>query len=228
MATILRLTEIGCVVVGVVAAIMLTVYQWALRHEIRSTRWEVSRFPLYAARDALVQIVAEKKMDESDPAWIALYEDVNTLLRLQTKTSMVAVARRYMNYLVRVSQDPLLQEKRKAEFARDNAAAAAVPEFAAIRKAVHKGVSQIVNRRATDGLRGMLGTLVVEIEVSLIYVKNVFSRGFQDGLETARMVRGALKDPEPRDIYTVLRPYVSLPPASFATESGSHHPRIEL
>jgi len=73
----------------VAASVMLfLVYSTEVRRDIRRTRCESSRFPLFAARDRLVMLIAEGKMREDDLAWSELYESVNTLLGMHKKLHM--------------------------------------------------------------------------------------------------------------------------------------------
>jgi hypothetical protein len=85
------------VVVASIAASLLglagwLVYQVSVARELRAARKETSRFPLYAVRDALVDMHASGELDEKEAAWRNMYVAVCEALSLENE--MHALCRR--------------------------------------------------------------------------------------------------------------------------------------
>lgn len=60
------LVVVGSVVASVAALVGNVGYQVSIGRELRRSRKETSRFPLFAVRDALLQLVGEEKMAEEE------------------------------------------------------------------------------------------------------------------------------------------------------------------
>lgn len=71
---------------------------WVKRHH--------ARFPMFAARDRLVRLVAEEKMREDDLAWAVLYLTTNYWLDLNTRHSVWAQIAKHVRHEVANERDP--------------------------------------------------------------------------------------------------------------------------
>jgi hypothetical protein len=159
---------------------------WAVRELNTSTR-ESSRFPLFAARDHLVMLVASGTMRESDPSWRRLYESVNYLLGMEQKLHAVDVIMRYVRYLSIIEEDPGIRERLEAERREEELAAARSPEFAAVRVEVDAALQHIVVRRTTTLHRAAMTLMKVTAAVVRV--------AFTLGVDRAKVVVRELGHP---------------------------------
>src|SRR5690606_32115839 len=89
-------------------------------------RKEVSRYPLYAARDRLVWLVASGRMNESDEGWQVAYRAANNLLSIHEHLDLFSTLRRMTRFRVAIERD--LRLKREVMLA-DRALKRACREF---------------------------------------------------------------------------------------------------
>lgn len=155
---------------GCAGVLLLLVSQWPVHQELRIARKEISRFPLFAARDHLISLALTGEMKEDDYAWRATYVAVNKLLGMKRKLHALDCTWSFLRFQVALHREPDLQKRVEGHRAAVEAACSEVPEFAEVRSEVEQGVTYMMARRTTVWhLLGLLGILVaVCISVGLL------------------------------------------------------------
>lgn len=142
-----------------VAGLIFCVESW--RRDARvilQMRRHSSRFPLFAARDELVDLVASGKMAETDEAWSAAYEAVNTLLNLEQKLDLKDFLEGLLTSLQEEKSNHELQRRRELLAIELRGAAEAVPEFGSVLEGMNRALLSLVADRTT-GSWGMTSAL---------------------------------------------------------------------
>jgi len=114
---------------------------------LADARREVSRYPLYAARDALVRLVALGLMDEREDAWKGAYRAVNNMLSIHERLDLRSVVDRVERTRDLAKSD--LRVQRDIElFNRElRRACNRVPEFRQAMEAVDAGFWYAMRRQ---------------------------------------------------------------------------------
>ena len=134
----------GTALLGVVA------YLASVDAELRQSHKESSRFPLFAARDALIALIGEEKMEETDLAWRTMYAGINHMLCMENEWHALDCLLKYAKFSAQMDADPSLKHQLKLVMKREQEAAAKVPEFAAVRQRVDAAFKHLVHRRTTS------------------------------------------------------------------------------
>lgn len=101
---------IGWIALGLsLAALLLSqiMYSW----DMYWVRRHSSRFPMFAVRDQLIELVCDGEMDESETAWCTTYLTVNSLLDLEKNHTIWGSIGSYLSHSRRMKRDP----KRRAQ-----------------------------------------------------------------------------------------------------------------
>jgi hypothetical protein len=148
-----------------IAAVLGFVYHAALVGEVRRRRKEASRFPMFAVRDRLVELVADGKIAADDPAWRSTYATANGLLSLHQKLHVQEVFKQYLAYSIVVAAVPSFRAqalKTRGEIIR---AQRRCPPFGRALREMEQAFRQMVEMRTgawhTAGLRLFLWRLTL-------------------------------------------------------------------
>ncbi|WP_437502318.1 hypothetical protein [Sorangium sp. So ce1099] len=128
---------------------LLVSYFLSVTKELKQARREVSRFPLFAARSKLVQLVAEDKIREDDPAWRNLYGRVNFLLRIDNRFDALDLAFKYVKSQREIDKNPEAKLRYEQMLELEKQAAARIPEFRSAVRDVNRAVWYMVRSRTT-------------------------------------------------------------------------------
>jgi hypothetical protein len=184
-------------IVGIVAAVGamlgLCVYHLSVIRELSKACRETSRFPLFAARRHLIQLVADEEMSEEDDAWRAMYQNINNLLGLQNSLHRLDLFSKYLQFLVAMRQDPRVRAKFERAMRVEETAAKRVPAFATIRTEVTDALQHLVKRRSNS-----LHSLAIVTIIGFIQIIHI-ARSV--GLGAAFTIAlTALRGPSPLDL----------------------------
>ncbi len=124
-------------------------YQLSVGRELSLSRKETSRFPLFAARDALVALVGDQIMAEDDLAWRNMYGGINHMLNMERDLSALDCIFRYASAMVAIKSNPAKKQRLDAAKKIEQEAARRVPEFAAVRASIDRAFIHLVRRRTT-------------------------------------------------------------------------------
>lgn len=149
-------------------------------------RRESSRFPMFAARDALVELIADGEMSESDHPWVWSYRSVNMILRMHQKWHLSRVVWTYARYVARLSSNP--SERRRVEDmkAKMKKACETHPEFAKVQDRIGEAFGNMIRARTSFChrtflwvfivvLAGLAATLHLSVSVALAVVRAFMS-----------------------------------------------------
>jgi len=131
------------------AFFLLAIYLLSILKEIRIAKKETSRFPLFAARDHLVELVMDQKMSEDDRVWQGLYGAVNTLLGMNQSLHVLDIIWQYRRYQNELSRNPQLRDRVKKLMVEINAAKRRVPQFSRVDEEVISALKYLIDRRTT-------------------------------------------------------------------------------
>ena len=137
---------------------------------IRRSVYFTSRFPLFAARDHLVRLVAEKKMDERDALWRDAYWGVNDLLDASRRIGLVGLINRHLRFSFRLATNRELQRRFGVYYKGLKEAAERVPDFGQALVNADRAVFEMCRRRTSPlSLRTyMLGLKVLGALLALV------------------------------------------------------------
>lgn len=180
-----------CAVALIVATALLGLYFVSVSRELGQARRETSRFPLFAVRRRLVQLVAEGKIKEDDPAWQSLYARVNFLLRMDQRLDALDLVARYSRSQLEVDNNPRVRTRFEHIRRLEREATARVPEFAEVVRETEGALLYLVHRRTT---RLHLSALLFVVVVGRIVVA-----ALAGGLSSARAVQRAVVHPSADD-----------------------------
>jgi hypothetical protein len=126
-------------------AALVVYFQWrSLSVGVAAARKETSRYPLYAARDELVRIVAIGALSEDNPAWRHAYLAVNRLLAIHQKLDAFSIVRRAARFRELVKADPRLRHRIELDRRRIAKATRDCPEFAEALRMMNAAFSHAV------------------------------------------------------------------------------------
>jgi hypothetical protein len=162
-------------------------YHASIARELSRARHETSRFPMFAARDSLVALVACGRMSEDDASWRTLYDGVNFVLNIHQKLHMLDCVSKYMDHMVQVQKNPALRAAIRKAIAREEYAARRIPEFAAARDEIREAFRHLIERRTTRSHKMVL--LVLYVTLTLVKIS------LWSGVKTARIVRKSVFNP---------------------------------
>lgn len=172
-----------------VSLVLLLRYLLSTNRILGEALRETSRFPLFAARDRLVCLVADGKMEEKDPAWQAIYSQVNFLLRMEQRLHLVDFATRYVKSQMQANHNAKYRAQLDRMRKIEAEAVARVPEFGAAIRAVNIGFIHIVHRRTSWVHRVFFWPLVI--------MSSLFGPNRIRGIRRAKDVRRAVVHPSP-------------------------------
>lgn len=174
------LASTGCLVGAFVS---FCLFHFGIYAELRESRRETSRFPMFAARDLVVNLVLDGDVDERDPAWRRLYRNVNFFLSMHQNLHVLDCAWRYLRRVAQIAGDPklkkyyadvrLLQERRAAE----------MPSFKIAVQATDNAFAHIVERRSNMWHVTCVWMLLVVVR----FVLTAVNHGLKGGLKVARV-----------------------------------------
>lgn len=180
-------------------AIAQVMYSWDM-YEVRRRH---TRFPMFAARDHVVLLVAEGCMDEKDPAWALVYAGTNVWLSPRRNYSIWHQLFSYMRHEKRMQSDRKLarrvEQMQKALVER----AMELPEFGEV-------VLQIESARRII-MRGQThwwDRLAIRVLLSVLHVLHLITRLFSHFFSALRRGNGKTdRVPavrlRPRDVYKI-------------------------
>lgn len=170
----------------------------SIGREIREARRETSRFPMFAARDELLDVVLRGSMAETDVAWRNLYRGVNSALGLHRKLDALSRVRLILRRNAEIRKNPQLHAA-LAEMGRiEDEAARAHPDFAQARDHVVVAFDHLVRRRTTVWHQTALLALYIRAKFLLI--------ALEAGIAVARGVLRSLRTPTSADLKLCLDP----------------------
>lgn len=169
----------------VVAVLCLVVYHASLRREEHELLRETSRFPMFAARGALVELVATGRMAEKEAAWNNAYRAVNSLLGMHQQLHALDILSRYAKHVSRMETDPAYRQMFVRMLNVEKAASARIPEFGAACAAIQSACMHIVQRRT----RARHRVVLLAFMGFLIVVRAVFTAGIHVGRAVADAMR---------------------------------------
>ena len=82
-----------------------------VRNTIRRSVFNTSRFPLFAARDNLIDLIRRGVVTEQDPVWSSLYACVNDLLSPNKRHTLFSMFHESLRFSVRVANDKQYRQK---------------------------------------------------------------------------------------------------------------------
>jgi len=178
-------TELLSLVSGLAALAGALTYHVSVLVELRRSRRETSRFPLFAARDDLVRLIVSGRMREADPAWSNLYRASNALLSMHQELHALDCFWRFLKLSVAIEMDPAKRAWRDQMRHVEDQAAERCPEFAAARDAMVVAFNHLVRRRTRLWHRALLFMLV-----GFIYsVVALATAGLTAAIVTLRVLR---------------------------------------
>lgn len=155
----------------VLSALCWLAFQWRIGERLHAQLRETSRFPLFAARDRLVALVAEGRVREDDEGWRALYCSVNSFLGMHQKLHAFDIAVNYLRFMLAIARDPELEKTYERERRTEDDLVAKVPAFAEARDAVNEAMVHLVARRTTRLHEALLLGFVLMIRVATIALR---------------------------------------------------------
>jgi hypothetical protein len=164
-------------------------YQRSISKTLHEQLRETSRFPLFAARDQLVALVAEGRVREDDEAWSALYGAVNSMLGMHQKLHTLDIAVSFTRCMLAMAQKPELRKQFDRERQNEETLAAKVPAFAAARDAVNSAMFHLIKKRTNALHEWLVVAFVLGLRVAAIAIRF--------GLAPAMMVGSAVLRPSP-------------------------------
>jgi hypothetical protein len=132
---------------GVVSIVLLAAHTLVVRMDIRHLNRKTSRFPLFAARDYLIQLVAEGIVSENEPAWQDIYEGVNSLLNLDEQWHLRQVIKLHIQHQQCIISDKNFSKKWKKRLDQREKLIERCPRFAEIDRQVQNGFLCLVRER---------------------------------------------------------------------------------
>jgi hypothetical protein len=151
--------EIACLFATVVGAIYAIVYQASLSAAIAATHKEVSRFHLFAARDRLVELVADGEMAEDGLAWQGAYGAVNNMLGMHQKLDLLDLSIRYARHLMAIERSHRVRVEHRRLLRSIDEAKESNPNFESVMRDIDLGFMHLVNDRTR--LRHVLAILAL-------------------------------------------------------------------
>lgn len=170
------------------AVACLAMYHLSLGRVERALLRETSRFPLFAARDALVGLVASEQMSEDEPAWRNAYQGVNSLLGLHQSFHLVDMLSRYARHVIRLETDVRYKQQFQRLLNLEQEASGRIPSFASAAKAIDEAFAYMVRKRT----RAVHVLVVVAVCAVLIVVRTFLTAGGH----VAAIVASSIRKPE--------------------------------
>jgi hypothetical protein len=167
-------------------------YHFSLARELRTARRETSRFPMFAARDRLVALVATGQIAEHNPSWQRAYKAVNVLVSLDQRLHLWDFISKYVRYLERMETDREFRHAREAETLEDKQLAKDVPEYGEVQVAMGRALRHMVNVRTSAWHRATMWILLQFLAVFVV--------GIRAGAKVAHSVNRNMRDMSRTDI----------------------------
>jgi len=122
-------------------------YHLSIYSELRESRRETSRFPMFAARDRLVRLVLDHEVDEDNPAWRHLYSGVNFWLSLDRSYHALDWVWRYLKYIAQAVTNPDLRRRHDSVKRELDQAADQIPAFREALRSTNVAFDHMIKRR---------------------------------------------------------------------------------
>ena len=175
-------------------------YSWDL-YQVRRVH---ARFPMFAARDRVVRLVAEGYMKESDPAWAIVYTGTNIWLNPERNYSVWHEIISYMRREKQMQSNPeIARRSKKVE--------KILVERAAEFPAFHEVIMQIDNARRVIMRSCMhwwdrcaISVLLLTTYVLRLVLRPLAPRRRNSDQPAGREARAPIVRLRPRDVYKVL------------------------
>jgi hypothetical protein len=171
--------DVLCMIGLIASTAALVQYHWSIRRITTRARLETSRFPLFAARDHLVYLVASEQVREDEPAWGNIYASINSLLGLHQSLHLFDIVKQYTSYLARLRNDQefareaLLLEREEKELSTR------APSFAEVRREIDGALHHLIKcRTSTWHMLLIAGFLVVLAMVVVAFQANAATAKF--------------------------------------------------
>lgn len=174
------LASTGCLVGAFVS---FCLFHFGIYAELRQARRETSRFPMFAARDLVVNLVLDGDVNEQDLAWQRLYRNVNFFLSMHQNLHVLDCTWRYLRRVAQIAADPKLKKYYADGRLRQDRKAAQLPAFKAAVLATNSAFTHIVERRSNMWHVTCVWMLLVVVR----FVLTAVSHGLKGGLRVARV-----------------------------------------
>jgi hypothetical protein len=136
--------EAVCLGLAAAAFALWCHYLIAVWRESLRSRKEISRYPMFAARDRLVRLVIDGEMSEGDPAWRATYASVTELLKMHQRLRLINVVSNFARHIVEVLTNPAVRERTERLNLQLKRAKKASPAFAETSIQIESAFSHMV------------------------------------------------------------------------------------
>jgi len=111
------------------------------------SRREITRFPMFAARDRLVRLVASGDMSQDDHPWRWSYKSVTMILRRHQKWHLLGLVLTYAWYVARLSSSPSERQRVEKMESQMKASCQAHPDFAKVQDQIRDAFRDMVRAR---------------------------------------------------------------------------------
>jgi|GEM_PF-5663959 len=116
---------------------------------LRAYRLDSSRFPMFAARDALVELVAAGHMKETDEVWARSYLAANRLLHLRSRGDIMFFLNQRMEHEAAMQRDLLRKREFELFLRKARRAVQETPEFGTALEQFGRGINCMIRERTT-------------------------------------------------------------------------------
>lgn len=159
-------TALGFVALAILVACEVSVYR-----DLARAHQDAARFPLFAVRDQLVQLVADGVMNEDEPAWQHAYRSVNQLLDIRNTMDIWDFVKSILDHQMQMREDALLRDEFNAFVVEQEQASQRCPTYADVLVSYDAAVQYMVRKRSS------VFTLVrVVVHVLPVYAKLRFHK----------------------------------------------------
>jgi hypothetical protein len=156
------------------------------------SRREITRFPMFSARDRLVYLVASGEMSEADHPWKWSYRSVTTILRRHQKWHLLGLVLTYAWYVAKLSSNPAKRKMVEEMNLQMKASCQSHPDFARVQEQIGDAFRDMVRARTNVCHMAAIWLLIggLAIVSSILH----FS------VATAPAVLKAFRNPSPVDL----------------------------
>lgn len=173
------------------SVVLLVAYITSVTAELRFNRHETSRFPMFAVRGRLVQLVADGVISEDDPGWQNLYRLINFMLRMDQKLNQLDFVLQYARSQLASDRNPQIRARVAERRRIEKETLERVPEFAAVHQQLGVALGFLVQRRT-----GLWHWMLLAILRLFAWAITTFVRQ----PKSAGMVRRAVERPSPETL----------------------------
>lgn len=138
-----------CACLSALSLIFLLGYHISIRKELTHSRRDISRFPLFAARDELVLLIADGTLKEADAGWQVMYRIVNQMLKMDQEMDALSLTILVLRNNLRADKDLKTQKKKRELIRKVNQTCHRHPEFKAVVGKIDHAVVKLVLHRSS-------------------------------------------------------------------------------